>query len=238
MRKIRNISFVLAAGLCCYAPSLFADTTSMQMTGAGSYVMGGVYVGPYTANVGGISTTVICDDFFDDSFIPEYWTADVYTPPNYSSTQDQANSGLTGLALTQAYNEVGYLAVQLLNAADAPTPNATTIGDIDFALWGVFDPNALNYISASDQSAAEGYLAQAASNENNSSYISQFTIYSPDTSDPITCTAGGAACPDSPPQEFLVRTPEPSAVALLAVDMSGVGLLCFLLFRKRRAGRT
>jgi hypothetical protein len=233
MNKIRGISIAIAAGLCCYAPNLLADTASMQLTSAGPYTMSNVYVGPYTATINGVSTPVICDDFFDDSWLPEWWTANVYTPPNYSTTRDQQNSGFTGTALTQAYNEVGYLAVQLLNAASAPTPNATTIGEIDFALWSVFDPTALNSLSGSAYAAAQGYLTTAASYKNNSSFISQFTIYSPNMSYSVSCTPGGGACPDSPPQEFLVRTPEPSELALLGIDLSGVGALLFLVYRRR-----
>jgi len=237
MKNIRGISIAIAMGMCCYAPNLLADTASMQMTSAGPYTMANVYVGPYTANINGVSTPVICDDFFDDSWIPQWWTANVYTPPNYSTTRDQQESGLTGTALTQAYNEVGYLAVQLLNATGAPTPNATTIGEIDFALWSVFDPNALTYLSGSTKTAAQGYLTTAAGYKNDSSFISQFTIYSPNMSLPFTCTQNGGACPNTPPQEFLVRTPEPSELALMGIDVSGVGFLCFLLFRQRKSLR-
>src|SRR5208282_5789729 len=112
-------------------------------------------------------------------------------------------------------------AVQLLNAASAPTPDATTIGEIDFALWSIFDPTALTYLSGPTLTAAQGYVTATVGYENNSSFISQFTIYSPNVSDPITCTPTGGACPDSPPQEFLVRTPEPSELALLGIDLAG-----------------
>ena len=68
-----------------------------------------------------------------------------------------------------------------------------------------------------------------------STYISKFTIYSPDTSYQI-CV--GANCTgQKPPQEFLVRAPEPPFFALLGVDLSGVGALIFLL-RRRRSGRS
>jgi hypothetical protein len=197
----------------------------MTLSSAGNDVMGGVYVGPYTGTVNGVSTPVICDDFVNDSYAPEEWTAYVYSTPN-SSTQEAANSGFTGAALTQAYNEVGYLANLLLAQSD---PVIT--GEVDFALWSVFDPSAINNLSGSQYTAALGYLNTAKTYANNSSYISEFTIYSPDVAAPITC--GGGPCPASPPQEFLVRTPEPASLATLGCDFAGVGLLCFWSLRKR-----
>ena len=235
MNRIVGISIAIATGMCCYAPNVLADNASMQLTSAGPYTMANVYVGPYTATINGVSTPVICDDFYDDSFVPEWWTATVYTTPN-SSTRNATNPNipqLTSAQLTQAYNEVGYLAVQLLNAANAPTPNGTTIGEIDFALWSIFDPTALTYLSGSTLTAAQGYVTTAQGYMNDSSYISQFTIYSPNLSPSPTCTASGVLCPSSPPQEFLVRTPEPSELALLGIDLSGVGALLFLVYRRR-----
>jgi hypothetical protein len=240
--SVRKTLRILGAGaLACCAPSLFgAITASMDLTSAGSDLvqtsLGWVYVGPYTALVNGVSTSVICDDFVNDSYIPELWTADVYTAPN-SSTQDAENSHLVGTALTQAYNEVGYLASLMLNAS-----NPTTIGEIDFALWNVFDPGSAGAIStitnSTIQSQALMYyhqaLAAVAANPSKS-YISQFAIYSPDTSESITCAGQGCSATD-PPQEFLVKTPEPPEVALLGVDLSSVGLLCLLLSRRRAGG--
>jgi hypothetical protein len=243
IRMRRTALVVGALSVLCYGPSLMmAGTANMSLTSAGSsmgtYTLDGVYVGPYTALINGVSTPVICDDYGDDSYIPEWWTADVYTPSasNYANTRSAANSGLTGNALTYAYNEVGYLAVQLLSASPS------TIGNIHFALWSVFDPTALSVdpAAASYLTAAKAYADSYVHNgiSTVSADISEFTIYSPDTSGtyPITCAGQGCSL-NNPPQEFLVRTPEPSQLALLGIDLSGVGFLFLLMFRRRSASR-
>jgi hypothetical protein len=112
------------------------------------------------------------------------------------------------------------------------------MGVIHFALWSVFDPAALNDLNSSDAKAAGiqlGYAVSAVNGDagsNYSKYISQFTIYSPDSAYQVCTTACGVA----PPQEFLVRTPEPPFFALLGVDLSGLGALIFLI--RRRSARS
>ena len=154
---------MVLAGLMCVAPAAFADcptaapsttTACMSLVGVGYGIpFSGVYVGPYTASInGGTPTQAICDDFLDESYIPEYWTADIFPgsgPLTTTRDAQQANGTttplLTGSALLQAYDEVGYLALALLNT---PPTDPTTMGEIHFALWSVFDPNTLNYLGA------------------------------------------------------------------------------------------
>jgi len=205
----------------------------MNLTNPGNNTMDGVYVGPYYASInGGVSTAVICDDFGDESYIPETWTADVFTPPNYTTTRDaQKWAGLTvaqqkGFTVAEDYNMVGWLASEMLGNLSNPT----TVGELHFALWAVFDPAAIPFLD----SASQNWLSQAASYKDNSSYISDFTIYSPDTNYPIS-VGGTAISASNPPQEFLVHTPEPPALAFLGLDLSGLAGLVFLL--RRRACR-
>ena len=69
----------LSAVALLFAPAMFAATVSMTLTSAGGNISNGVYVNPYTASINGVSTTVICDDYVDDSYVGESWTADVHT---------------------------------------------------------------------------------------------------------------------------------------------------------------
>lgn len=257
MFELKPISFlsIAVAGLFLM-PSAFADcqtspptstTACMDLTSPGNNAMGGVYVGPYTATINGVSTAVICDDFYDDSYIGELWTADIVagaSAPSSSTRMDANYSSANvygGLTLTQAYDAVGYLALQMLTT---PTADTTTIGELDFALWSIFDyPGAINYgsqpgvynqLSPAEVTAIDGYLASAAAyaeGSNAGADIAQFTVYSPDETYGQTPALGNGI---TPPQEFLVHTPEPASLALLGIDLSGVAGLILLLRRRRR----
>jgi hypothetical protein len=206
-------------------------TASVILTDPGSTIYEGYYVGPYSALINGVSTLALCDDFAAYTYVPELWTADVFTPAGYSGTANSASPGndLAGYTLEQKYNMVGYLATQLLSAT---TPEA--IGQYHFALWTVFDTSAIASISAGQQTVVAGLLSAADAYKDDASYISSFTIYSPNESFPVTCPGEpGGVCAFTPPQELMVKTPEPATVALLAMDLSGVGLL-FAYIRRRR----
>ena len=72
----RRLLLASAATLLFLAPSALADgTATMTLTGAGINSLDGVLIGPYTATINGVSTPVICDDYGDESYIPEAWTA-------------------------------------------------------------------------------------------------------------------------------------------------------------------
>src|SRR5208282_720370 len=200
---------------------------SMTLTGAGSNVLAGVYVGPYTATINGTSTPVICDDFSDESYLPESWTANISTFPGLASVQ------FTGSPELQNYDEVAYLAFELL----AAPVNSLQAGEIQYALWDVFDPSAIWYLSGSNAAAgtaAQTYLTGAQNNYSTltSAQLAEITIYTPNTNDPITCN--GRPCPSAPPQEFITvtpsntpatRTPEPATTLLLGMGLVGLFLL-------------
>ena len=90
---------LMAAALLGIAPSCFgAQTASMTLTGVGvNGVLGGVYIGPYVGTIDAVTTPLICDDFFDDSYIPESWTANVYSISDYASLQIWQFVGSDGL---------------------------------------------------------------------------------------------------------------------------------------------
>src|SRR4051812_4047625 len=130
MFKLDKTSWLLSGAFLCFAPAAFADcpanapspsTACMNLVSAGSKVMANVYVGPYSAIINGAPTPtpVICDDFSDDSYINETWTADVSNGSGpYGSTWMSNRPIYGGQTLTQAYNEIGFLALQLLGASD------------------------------------------------------------------------------------------------------------------------
>ena len=227
-QRIRIVVTVLSSMgvLLVLQPAARADMVMVQMhlTSAGSDVSNSVYISPYYATInGGPVTPVICDDFRDDSYVPESWTATVYAgSANLSGTRMAQLSGFTGDTLNRAYDAVDYLALEL------PGANATDRALISFAIWDIF---ASSYVSAWVNDTAfysavhADALAALQAAPVNGRY--NLTIYSSPISD-ISC--GGGTCQNTPPQEF-VTTPEATAPAILAFDLLALLGVAFLVRR-------
>src|SRR5487761_494670 len=112
--------------------SLRAGTVGLTLNNGGKNVMGGVYTGPYnfTLSVGGQQTpaSLVCDDAFDEVYQGENWQSNSSTYPSLT------NIKFTGQ--TQNYDEVGWLVQQLF----ANAGNHMVSGELQWALWDVFDP--------------------------------------------------------------------------------------------------
>ncbi len=205
---------------------------SMDLTSAGNNIVGGVYADPYTAYINGVQTLVICDDYTDESYVPESWSATVTNMASLNTSSTVLwKSGADGLSEDQAYVVAAYLATEIIEAYD--TSNWTAAGEYSYALWGLYVPAAFNDIP-SEAGVAEADLAAAVTataNQTIANYAN-VNIYTPNGTAP-TCPGYPNGCPNSPPQEFLtVTTPEASTPVLMAVDLFGfIALVGFL--RKR-----
>jgi hypothetical protein len=205
---------VAATVLLCCVPSAFAGS-SLTMTGAGSNVMNGVYVGPYYASVNGTPTTVICDDFKDDSVIGHTWNI---TSNNFSTL----GSALWG-SQTTAYEQAAWLTVQMLSLNGNPANN-TQVGYLSFAIWSIFDKAALNGLNSTQLAGVNNWLNKIPSGLTPSQFAN-FVILTPQG-----CTPG--SCPG---QEFLeVIMPEggPVTAYLLLAGMSCLGAVWYRGRRK------
>jgi len=228
MKKTLGIVAILL-GMALGAASAHADTL-MTLTGVGTgNSLDGIYTGPYTGTVGGVANTpVICDDFADDSYIGESWSATVST---VASLAGNVRWGSETNA-QQNYEIAAWLAETLVS-----TTNATSAEDISYAIWLALDPTDVqNYLATSDPatlSAAEGWINTAetaiTSQDLTAADFANVLVYTPVPGTAVNCNGG--PCPANSPQEFLVVTPEPSSIVMLLI-----GLIAVLgLARRRRS---
>ena len=236
-------------------------TVNFNLDGVGSgTVLAGVYTSPYTASINsGPNTNVICDDFSDETYNPESWTAFVTPMASLTSTLDStlqwsgasgaitigSNTGSWNLTQLQAYDVAAVLATEILSA---PTGSQDQ-QDLSYALWGLFYPvgtptdvGAFNWLTGrgytadasnalTDLKNAISYALNASNAAQVQAYVNSATIYSYDASAGLPVGCGGN-CPP-PPQEFItVKTPEASTAVIMAVDLLGF-LALFGFLRKR-----
>jgi hypothetical protein len=136
------------------APFLDAQTSTVTVTGTNNgYNEAGVYTSPYfgsvTINGATVPTAMICDDYYDDSYLGESWTA---TATNLSTIGNGLPSPspllydgtpLWGLDQVQEYMAVAYLSEEVLAAASAEqgltgaalTQQEQLAADYGFAIW-------------------------------------------------------------------------------------------------------
>jgi hypothetical protein len=218
----RIFVLVAAAALLAFAPSSKADST-MTLTGAGNNPAFNVYVGPYTATINGVSTPVICDDFSDESFLGESWNASVTNLATVASGAPSFNSG------TGNYSEAAWLTLQLLSA-----PNNAEATAIQYAMWDLFNPSGVSsylggfaggtsFLDSTGIDGVQYWLNQAAGSSLSASQLSDFLIYTP-----TSCISGQCLTGSGLPQQFIVYTPEPSAILMLLM-----GLAALLWFKRR-----
>jgi len=241
-RFITKCACLVGAALLSSAPfSLAQSTAQVTLTGAGgNIVFDGVYVGPYTGTInGGAPTSIICDDYSDETYIGESWTATIY---GFSSLSSSTGTGFTGVhwggtsttSQLVLYEEAAWLTLQMLNL-----PKSSSMwGYYSFAIWDLFVPGADSGLSSAGQSEVSSLIAQAQQNYASDSY-SNFSIYTPGPNADPTC--GGGPCPTAPPQEFLVEMAPPSGhtvaaaesptLILLVTDLLGL-LALIIVFRR------
>lgn len=210
---------ILAVAALIFAFSAVAHGDGLTLQNAGNNVMGGVYVGPYnfTGTINGQSGTfqLVCDDFADEVYGGEFWNVTTATLPSLSNVQ------FTG---STQYQEVAWLAQEMFQNLG----NGQAVGDIQWAIWDIFDPNASSTdpygtLSATDQKNIANWLSWADSQYADGSY-SNVMFFTP--------IDGTQPSGDGRPQEYvgLTATPEPGAFVLV-----GLGLPLALIFGRRFA---
>jgi len=208
-------------------------SASINMNNGGPYSMNGVYVGPYNATVNGQSAQIICDDWAHDTYQNESWTANVTNFSNLGSSQVPMWSGQSGASTL--YADAAWLATQMVSTEKQTGLSQTQInnteGYLAYALWSLFNPNALNGLNSSQLQGVDAVLSSIPNGLTPSQYAN-FFIYTPDLSQPITCNGGN--CPTHPPQEFLGFTVPEGGSALLYLLLAAVSCFGAIVLRHRR----
>jgi hypothetical protein len=218
----KGLTVVLIALAMMYSAPAKASSVSMTLTGVGSGdALGGVYIGPYVASIDGVPNfNVICDDYTADSYVGESWYANTSTLADVSATKFK---DLTG------YEELAWLASKLVDSSSACPNVADCAGDIQYAMWQVFDSVGSNtpfsHLSGANLANAQYWLSQAQSQTFTPSQFSNFVIYTP-----TSCITGLPCSTNSLPQEFVAirSVPEPGSMLLLAM-----GAVSLIGYRKR-----
>ena len=100
-----------------------AQAETIQLTGVSGESSGGEAIGPYAVTVDGMTTAVVCDDFFIGIGMGQTWTADRLTWADLPGQE------------RPLYGTAYWLVDSILNGAG---PHA----DAQYALWHLFSPQA------------------------------------------------------------------------------------------------
>ena len=221
-RKIRPVliqAMLLAVIMFATAAYSHADTVSLTLVNVSpGYNDGTYYTYPYNFSINGSSilTPMLCDDFVDDIYIGETWTATVSTLDNIVANGQMipvAGSLAFGQTKLKAYLEAAYLYDKLYESLDA-----TSSVNINHAIWALFSATPYNA-----SSAALFAEANANTNESDTSSLSDIMFFTPVAG---TQTLNGQPVTSGPnggrPQEFIGKVPEVSSMVLLGFGLLGV----------------
>lgn len=136
---------VVALALVLLTTNPLSAQVTFNLTGVGPTEanLAGVYTSPYMGTInGGPTIPVICDDFSDESYVPETWKAYVTSLPsitsevmNNSDLKWQGSTFDPSLTQAQAYEAAAILSIEILGSTTVQAQQAYS-----FALWGLFDP--------------------------------------------------------------------------------------------------
>lgn len=211
----RSKYFLLLVAVLLWGLPAAAGTTPVTVTlkGVGGATQGGVAVAPYyLKETGGLTYTVMCDDYTHHVWIGESWSATIQTFATLGGTR-------FGSGHFQQYAEAAWLFEQFLG-------NPSSAGNINFAVWALFNYSTVTANTAGWTAGAQNWYSAAqawfTANCNASTGVcqgtnlSQFFFFTP------TNLTGSNS-----PQEYIAMIPtaEPASIALVA---GGLLLLGFL----------
>jgi hypothetical protein len=221
--------FLLAAATLLFVPSVLGQNTNMSFNGGyqgSNWTYGNETVGTgfYDGSINGVqvgpgqsSPGMICDDFRDNIYSGETWTANATNASTLTSNIGKTLFGGLGVAV---YQQVAYLVYQMFTTS----PNAPTQAAYSEAIWALtnsgVDPSKLTGLALTFYNGVKG-----GSETLSSSQLASLWIYTP------TVPGGNNA------QEMwgMVPVPVPEGGAALGY-LFMAGICCFgaVFLRSRR----
>ncbi len=180
-------------------------------------VSNGVYVGPYTLTVNGVTTPAMCVDDFLEVHDGDKWSANetLVNSSNFSNTY-LGNGGKTIEGTNYSSSDIYKAEAYLFSLITKPGADRS---DIQEAAWAIMDTNTLNNVFNTNDTGVENYVYAAANN------YSSF-----DASGYRIISQAGVQCE----QEFMVASaPEPASFALFGGALLLAGAARFGRRRKQ-----
>ena len=218
MSKKRNLMLLgcLFAGSCLASLAQANPVVSMELTSVNGASLNGIYTEPYYATIDNSqAVAVFCDDFYDDVQAGQTWQA---TVTNMSSlSKSSLDTDLMFHDMSPGRQTEDYMAAAWLAEQIAGGKLSSTQSQLDsYALWRIFDPQALSGLSKADDSLIWSDYKDAfyAVKGDTPGDFSNVNIYTP-----VNDTPGSAGSQEY----FTVSAPEPGTLALMAVGLAGLG---------------
>ncbi|MDE2019772.1 MAG: hypothetical protein KGJ13_05510 [Patescibacteria group bacterium] len=201
MRKFK-FAFLTAAVALAIGPAAFASTLAVETLPTQTYL--GYYVGPAGGLLDGQPVQLVCDDFKHITYVPSgNLGVAISIFPTLTSVR------FTAAPMLQNYEQAAMLAYEMQQPG-----NSGQIGDIQFAIWNIFNP------ATPDTAGSDTWLAWLASQDRSAWNYSEMKVVTPGSG-------------FSSNQEFLVGTPtptpEPLPFVLVGCALAGIGRI-----RRRR----
>ena len=201
--RIRFVAIVLA--LFC-AATLSADTLTLTSAPTG-------IIGPYIATINGTpGIEVICVSYFNTTYLNTLYN---YNPASFSSFTTSSMPQPTSLG---TWYQIAWLSNQLFDIAPGTTQQA-----LQWAIWKLADPVAAPDVPVPSGlvTAVNTLISQAQAQSYTTGQFNNFTVFTP--TNYVVGVSG--------PQQFIVRTPEASAIFMLLLTASGIAVFTW---RQRR----
>jgi hypothetical protein len=181
---------------------LAVDTINLLTLPSATY--SGYYVGAIGGNLnGGYAMKYYCDDFATTTYVPSSFAVAVSTLSNLSQTKFGGAPNAVSM-----YQQAGWLISQMES-------NPSQVGQIQFALWNVFNS------SAPDPAGSADWLNAARSIDASKFNFSSVRVYTATNTVNQEFISGGATA-----------LPEPSVVFLLVFGLAGLGFFRWKLRKK------